>query len=176
MSEPGLVSIEYRQHERTDELNERIHQRIHVDSPLQPLYHPRPAMTKYSLFPTIDQRTSSQIPLHTYLDYSTTTSFAPIQSNGPVDGYIQNVSVECDLRNQYYALSSANQRYFVPSSNSDLYRNRPVNGSLHEPQPYPNLFEKMELFTSEPSIDPAVGSLPFFNDTRAQLRGTGNFH
>jgi len=176
---PGLIDgIEYRQNERTDELNDRIYQRIHSDNSLykynKPNYNPRPSMTKYSVFPIVDLRTSSNVPLTNYLEYSTDKVFSPIHTNGPVDGYFRNVGLEMDLRNQYFAISSANQRYFVPSSNSDLYRNRSVGGSLNEQQPYPNLFVKPSFdSSSDHYIDSNIGSLTFFNDTRAQLRGDG---
>jgi hypothetical protein len=175
---PGLIdSIEYRQHERTDELNDRIYQRIHSDnsshSYMKPLYNPRPCMTKHSVFPIVDLRKDSTVSLKNHLDYSTDNHFAPIQCNGPVDGYFRNIAVEMELRNQYFALSSANQRYYVPSSNSDLYRTRSVAGSLNEEQPYPYLFTKPSFDSSDHPIDSNIGSLTFFNDTRAQLRGDG---
>ena len=172
----GLVDgIEYRQHARTDELNQRIEQRFYSDQPLKPLYNPRPSMTKYSVFPTVDLRTNCQTHLNNYLDYSTSNTFAPMQSNAPVDGYFRNIQVEMDLRNQYFALSSANQRYFVPSSNSDLYRNRSVSGPLNEMQPYPKLFETFTFDSSSgaSNLDSNIGNMTFFNDTRFQLRGPG---
>jgi len=176
---PGLIDgIEYRQHERTDELNDRIYQRIHSDDSLhkynKPLYNPRPSMTKYSVFPIVDLRTSPNVPFTNHLEYSNNKIFSPIHSKGPVDTYFRNIGVEMDLRNQYFALSSANQRYFVPSSNSDLYRTRSVAGSLNEEQPYPYLFAKPSFDSySDHHIDSNIGSLTFFNDTRAQLRGDG---
>jgi len=174
---PGLVDgIEYHQNERIDELNDRIFYRVQADAPLQPLYNPRPAITKYSVFPTVDIRKTPTLPLDSYLDYSTEGSFAPMQSRGPIHTYFQNVNTESNLRNQMYALSSAPQRVFVPSSNSDLYRERRVGGSLNDPQPYPQLF-KQSTFDSSPHpnlvANPEIGSLNFFNDTRAQLRGDG---
>jgi len=173
----GLVDgIEYRQQERTDELNQRIEQRFYPNTPLQPLFHPRPSMTKYSVFPTIDLRKDCSVHLNTYLEYSTSTSFAPLASKAPVDNYFRNIDVEMDLRNQYFALSSAPQRHFVPSSNSDLYRNRSVSGPLNDTQPYPSLFDAPTFDTSiHPNmvVNPHVGQLSFFNATRAQLRGDG---
>ena len=131
-------------------------------------------MTKRSVFPIVDLRRSPNVPLTDHLEYSTDKNFSPIHSNGPVDGYFRNIGIEMDLRNQYFAISSANQRYFVPSSNSDLYRSRPVAGSLNEEQPYPNLFVKHSFDSySDHPIDSNIGSLTFFNDTRAQLRGDG---
>jgi len=170
----GLVDgIEYRQHARTDELNDRIFQRNNFEKSnnvLKPLYNPRPAMTKYSVFPIVDLRTTPTVPLNNYLDYSDKSDKSLA---GPTDGYMQNIALESDLRNQYFALSNANQRYFVPSTNSDLYRNRPVAGSLNEEQPYPFLFETPSFAASSNIVEPEVGSLKFFNDTRAQLRGNG---
>jgi len=172
---PEVPGIIYGQYDRLNELNDRIKGRQFSDQPLQPNYDPRPVPTKYSHFPIIERRKTAAIetPLAKYLDYSPETNFAPISGKGTVDGFLRNVNTESTLRNQYFALSNANQRYYIPSSNSDLYRDRPVAGSLNEQQPYPYLFDKPSSFESYNVVEPEVGSLTFFNDTRSQLRGNG---
>lgn len=171
---PGLVDgVIYQHNERVDELNDRIFSRISADVPLKPLFTPRSVMTRYSLFPVIDRRAAPTIDLRNYLDYSVSDHFSAAQSRAPVDGYFRNVELESGLRNQHYSLSSAPQKCYVPSSNSDLYRVRAVGGSLNEPQPFDNLFRE---FTFEDSARPNVNTCPansYFNSTRSQLRGNG---
>jgi hypothetical protein len=172
----GLVDgIVYQQHERTDELNDRIQQRVYSTHPLKPLYDIRPVSTKYAKFPMVDRRVPPQVALTSYLDYSTTGSFASMESNGPVDGYFDNVNVESQLHNRYFALGSGSKGVYVPSSNSDLYVGHALGaGSLKDAQPFPTLFEDgvAGLSTSGPS-GPPVGFQQFLNSTRMQLRGEG---
>jgi hypothetical protein len=172
----GLVDgIEYRQHERLDELNQRISSRIYADSPLRPHFNPRPVLTKYSKFPIIDRRNEPNIKIQNYLDYN--IGSASIVGSAPIEGFQNNVSVESDLRNQFYALSSAPQRHYVPSSTSDLYIVPEVSGSINEEQPFPGLFDFTMSIGIHPIIDerPDIGSNVFFNSTRCQLRGGGDF-
>ena len=175
----GLVDgIEYKQQERVEDLNERIYSRLYSDSPLRPHFNPRPVMTKYSQFPILDRRVESKVPINTYLDYTVGT--ASIVGPAPIEGFQNNIGVESELRNQLYALSSAPQRYYVPSSSSDLYNVAPVAGSLNEAQPFPALFDDMISGIgggAHPNISarPDVGAGAFFNSTRAQLRGLGDF-
>ena len=170
----GLVDgIEYRQHERVDELNQRIQSRIYSDSPLRPHFTPRPVLTKYSQFPIIDRRVEAKVPIQTYLDYN--VGSASIVGPAPIEGFQNNVAIESDLRNQFHAISSAPHRHYVPSSKSDLYVLPSVSGSLNEEQPFPGLFEFPMAISVHPNLAgrPDIGSEVFFNSTRAQLRGSG---
>jgi hypothetical protein len=175
----GLIDgIVYQQHERTDELNDRLQQRISSDTLLQPLYDPRPVSTKYATFPIVDRRVVSKVDAGSYLDYSTTGGFASMQTRGPVNGFFDKVNDESRLRNQYYALGSGSQGVFVPSSNSDLFV-APVfgPGSLTDSQPFPGLFVD-EALRYEGIASPVIGGGPvggdrFLNSTRMQLRGQG---
>lgn len=172
----GLIDgIEYRQHERVDELNQRISSRIYSDSPLRPHFNPRPVLTKYSKFPIIDRRNEPNIKIQNYLDYN--VGSASIVGPAPIEGFQNNVSVESDLRNQFYAHSSAPQRHYVPSSTSDLYIVPPVSGSINDEQPFPGLFDFTMSIGVHPNINerPDIGSSVFFNSTRCQLRGGGDF-
>jgi hypothetical protein len=124
----------------------------------------------------VDRRVAPVVSLHSYLDYSTKESFASMQSNGPVDGFLSKVNDESRLRNQYYALGSGSQGVFVPSSNSDLFVPHALGvGPLHYIQPFPRLFGDGLFNIESPQLvsGPAVGGDRFFNSTRSQLRGEG---
>ena len=166
--EPGVI---YRQYDRLNELNDRLSGRQFSDKPLQPNYDPRPVPTKYSHFPVIDRRKKvPDTPLVNYLDYSSETNFAPISGKGTVDGFLRNVNTESTLRNQFFALQTANQAVYVPSSSSDLFGFSAVG--RQETQTHSALFDKPS-FDSTPNanINPVIGSDRFFNHTRTQLRG-----
>ena len=166
--EPGII---YGQNARVDELNERALARFHCDMPLQPNIVCRPVPTKYSRFPLIDRTKQPNIPLRSYLDYSPSSNFAPIQGRGPFNGF--QVGVESELRNQYFALQSAPQAAYIPTSSSDLYIPTMAKPSKEEPQPFLGLFDKYQMNPNAHirNADSNIGSNTFLNNTRVQLRG-----
>jgi hypothetical protein len=174
----GVVQgIYYGQNERVDQLNDRILNRIHTDGPLQPNIDVRAVPTKYARFPIIDRMAIPKVGLAIAPDYSVEKIYAPIQSRGPVQGFLSNVNVESSLRNQYFALQSAAQATYIPDSKSDLYEVKMAPSSHIEQQPYPGLFDPYQTnFHSAPrNVDPKIGSQMFLNNTRTQLRtGTLN--
>ena len=88
-------------------------------------------------------------------------------------GYFDNVAVESQLRNQYFALQSgANQGTYIPSSQSDLYNVSVPSSSNPVTQPFPDLFTR-PIYQNTRIVVPGVGDDQFFNNTRTQLRGTG---
>lgn len=168
---PGIL---YGQNERVDELNNRIIGRIQCDTTLFPNFDVRPVSTKYSRFPMIDRVTMPKVGIRApTTDYSIESTFAPVHSRGPVDGFLTNVDKESDLRNQFFAMQSAPQATYVPKSNSDLYKVSVAPSSRPEEQPYPGLFDqyKMNILAPVRNANPSVGSQQFLNNTRVQLRG-----
>jgi hypothetical protein len=175
----GVVEgVSYGQNCRVDELNDRILDRNHPDHALPPNINNRPVQTKYALFPMLDKRMPTMVPIESNYDYSLETNFTPpIVANGPVSGYINNVNTESTLRNQFFALQKgADQSVYVPSSNSDLYKVTVV--SRPEEQPYPLLFKNGIVLdrSLHPNLknNPNVGKDLFHNNTRTQLRNTIN--
>ena len=170
---PQIPGIMYGQNERVDELNSRIYDRFRPDQPLQASLNVRPTSTKYAYFPIIDLRKQSAIDLAPTLDYSIASGFVPPAARGPTVGYTDNIHIESQLRNQFFALQKgADQGVYVPSSNSDLYRISMPQSSKPEVQPYPELFSQ-PTFQNNRAILPGVGGDLLFNNTRAQLRGLG---
>jgi len=64
-------------------------------------------------------------------------------------GFSNNINVESQLRNQFFALQRCEQSEFVPSSDSDLYKTtvnfKPVK------QTHPLLFDKPEFAPFNPN-------------------------
>jgi hypothetical protein len=158
---------------RTDELNHRILERNVPDSQLPPNFTPRPTLSKYSLFPMLDSRKPANVPIENNYNYSLSSNFTPtLMKNGPVSGFINNVQLESNLRNQTYALNRGNDKTtYVPSSDSDLYKVY-IPSSPSE-QPHPELFSTPVLNQQlHPNIQnaPHIGKDRFHNSTRVQLR------
>ena len=167
--------VYYIQNERVEELNDRISDRRFPDRPLQPHYDPRPVPTKYSLFPIIDRRTAINEPEKKYDEYTIDKTFVPVSGGpAPLSGYINNVNIENELRNQYFALQGDSMlSNYIPSTNSELYKVTIVSKPTE--QPYKNLF-RPNNFDGAPHPNVAnmtnIGSDTFFNHTRTQLRNT----
>lgn len=163
----------YGQNERVDELNDRLQTRHFPDSPLEPSFDPRPVPTKYALFPIVNRRKPMQEPVIPYLDYNGGVNFNPGSRRAPPVGYLNNIDLETNLRNQNFALQhGAEQRTYIPSSNSDLYKVSVAASSNTMQQTHPLLFERQMFDTAvHPNLIGAnIGRDQLFNHTRTQLR------
>jgi len=166
----GVVQgVYYTQQERVDELNDRYMARQFSDKPLAPSFDPRPVSTKYALFPCIDGKKPIREPAASYTEYNIAQNFNPGTDKAPWSGFSQNVDTETVLRNQSFALQHSNQKEYIPSRESDLYKVTVV--SHPSEQPYPLLFEKSQ-YTTTPTqvVNQPIGKEMFFNHTRTQLR------
>jgi hypothetical protein len=182
-SKSGLIDGVHRelivgQHERLDEINDRIKSRQFSDYPLEPNFSPRPVSTKYSLMP-IMAKNSNPLPTVRILpqfEHIVEMNFNPATRNAPFKGYARNVDTETVLRNQTMAAQNSFQSVYVPSSDSDLYKvnvvSRPVD------QPYRHLFDTPTFVQGvHPNLMNAgsnIGKDRFFNSTRSQLRQPTN--
>lgn len=160
------------QHERTDELNSRIHSRQFADHALEPLFSTRPVSTKYSFMGIVAKNSTlaPTCPIVPTKPFNISTDFTP--TRGPWRTYAQNIDTETMLRNQFYALQNASQAAYVPSSNSDLYKVNVPNGSQMEKTPYDLLFAKpsFDSAANRWKQDAKIGVDRFNNSTRTQLR------
>ena len=180
---PGLSNgIYYGQFQCMDEINQRILARDQSDKPLPPNFDPRPVLTKYALFPMLDNRMPATVPIQANYNYSLEKNFTPpLMSVGPVSGFINNVEVESNLRNQFFALQKgAGQNVYIPSSNSDLYKVHVTSSPNQPAQPFPGLFD-VPAFQCNPNQanlakEPEVGRDIFHNGTRNQLRVVNTEH
>ena len=168
----GIPSgVLYGQHERVDEINNRISSRNLPDSPLEPHYDLRPVQTKRTLFPIVKNSRKMFEPKLPYPVHNTSVNFNPGNDRAPSSGFMRNVDVETTLRNQTFAMQhGASQSVYVPSSSSELYNVSVV--SKPSVQPHPDLFAT-PIFSNElhPNLaDTNIGSNRFFNHTRTQLR------
>ena len=165
------ASVSYGQHERVDEINNRLSIRNVPDSPLEPHYDLRPVQTKRTIYPMVKNARSMTEPKLPYPVHNTMMNFNPGNDTAPTSGFTRNVDVETVLRNQTFALQhGASQSVYVPSSAGDLYNVSVV--SRPSVQPHPDLFAP-PTFSNEvhPNlVDTGIGNNRFFNHTRTQLR------
>jgi len=154
-----------------NETNTRIYERNIPPSTLQPYLDVRPASTKYSLLPIVEPRKSIQTPFNQLPTYSTLNQFNPGNKPSPWSGYSYNITIESELRNQYFANQKCSQAVYVPNSNSDLYINN-INHTNHKntnEEPFPYLFQQDNFNNFNPNPENIAQQL-FLNDTRIETR------
>lgn len=165
------------QMDRTEELNNRISQRIISDVDMQPNFDPRPISTKYSLLPVVDSYARSTEAFKPYLDYHSEIMFYPGDRKAPVNGILNKIDLESDLRNQNYLLEKYDLgNKYIPSLESDLYKVQVKSSDNNAAmRAHPLLFSPFLVESSvdrmEPSYRDAVGQASWYNHTRTQLRG-----
>jgi hypothetical protein len=127
--------------ERVEELNARIASRFRASSVPDVTFSPRPAATKYMLFPMVDAVPPTKVAIAS----RPAVAFLPGNS-APFSGF--SIDAESDLRNINYALQADYRAVYVPSSGSDLY----VTGIPKTPsqQTHPLLF--VHAVTNQPKL------------------------
>jgi len=154
-------------HDRVDEINNRMSARNVPSTGLKPQYGIRPTATKYGYMPIVDQYKKATTPINTYTPYSTGAIFNPGNAQAPWSGFSNNVNVESQLRNQTFALQKSDQSVYVPKSTSDLYETRV--DYTPQVQTHPMLFDKPDLASFNPNTQ-NIGNDLFNNHTRYQLK------
>jgi hypothetical protein len=156
--------------QKASTMNIRAYSRNLPSSQLQPYLDARAVSTKYALMPIIDLRTPIQTPLTQQATFNPRNTFNPGNDFGPWSGFASNVNKESDLRGQINALQECSQAFYVPSSNSDLYKyGWRQNNSIA--QPFPELFKNEHFNSFNPNPNPdAIGYGLFNNATRQQVK------
>jgi hypothetical protein len=151
-------------------MNYRTYNRNIPSQQLQPYLDARAVSTKYATLPIIDLRKQINVPLKQEPTYNPSQIFNPGNDFGPWSGFSSNVNHESELRGQMYAIQECPQSFYVPSSQSDLYKYKWTNNKKPE-QPFPNLFknEKFNMFNPNPNSE-TIGFGLFNNSTRQQLK------
>jgi|AntAceMinimDraft_5_1070358.scaffolds.fasta_scaffold04418_2 hypothetical protein len=171
---PGVEIDFNRTPDRTDQLNARLNSRNNVSNALKPNFDPRPVSTKYALFPIIDRRVDSLIEKKKYNVFSPETSFNPSSDRAPVDGFLNNVAIETELRGQNNIMKGGDLgNKYMPDFKGSLY-NVHVGNILEAPDPKHHLLFERGTFSqaTHENIHPRIGGDTFHNNTRVQLRDT----
>lgn len=166
------TGVSYGQHDRVDELNDRIQSRQFSDKPLAPNFSSRPVVTKYSRFQIADRRAPYIEQIHPVEAHNLQTNFSPATQRGPPATMLQNIDLESALRNQNVAFQRKSlQSTYVPDSSSELFKVR-VHSTLG-PNPHPSLFSHppTQSVPREAAMRGMnIGKDLFNNNTRTQLR------
>lgn len=152
---------------RVQTLNKRIFERNIPSNTLPPNVSFRPTSTKYAFMPILDRRAPATVPLNNCQSFNVSSTFNPGNDRAPWSGYANNIHKESTLRNQFFALQPADQKEYVPSSDSDLY-NVVVDGNPVK-QPFPDLFQKQRFEPFNPNTM-NLGKQVFQNHTRFQFK------
>lgn len=167
----------YGQHERVEELNERLQDRHFPDKPLAPNFSGRPILSRYSRFQISDGRRPAEEPIQQVAPHNVNTNFSPATSRGPPSTILQNIDMESALRNQNVALQrNPLQSVYVPDSSSDLYNVRVPFSSFPGSNPHPTLFYRQEISSTPRELNvrnSQIGKNVFNNHTKTQLRTLG---
>ena len=110
-----VCNIEY-----DNDLNKRLNSRYFPSAPLQPNFSPVPSATRYQRF-QIHNESYNNENLNKYPIYETKTTFYPGTSKAPVQTALNNVDIESQLRNQFFALQKNDQAKYIPDITSPLY-------------------------------------------------------
>ena len=157
--------VYYCQQNRTEELNERILERLNPNRLMQSQFSMRAVPTRYIRFPIIDSVNPSSEPIIRVPDYSVRNDFNPGNDKAPYNGFASQINTESKLRNQFFALQNCDANEYIPGSDSDLYNNKiaPENPAIVQKFPY--LFEK-PMFNSFDPNSCNLGNNFFNNNTR----------
>jgi hypothetical protein len=164
-------AVQYQNLERLQEINERVASRFVPDAPLAPNFSFRPVMTKYTVFPMLDNRMPTTEPVMP--NYAPSGVFAPpLEKVGPVAKYMRNVDIETDLRNQMQSLErNTDQSAYVPAAASDLYRVAAPKGlGTGANAAHGLLFQQFRFDSPVSALDANVGGELLHNSTRTQMR------
>jgi hypothetical protein len=155
------------QHERTDELNNRISYRNRPSEMMNSVYDPRPSETRRVVFPGLDCRHQSTIPIADSGHYNQHGMFNP-GVNAPYSGYAHAVDAESSLQNIFMAKQKyCPQSQYIPSTSSPLYNKDQFSKNVTTPNPH-YLLEKREIVTSQTPNTYDMGLERFHNHTRQQ--------
>ena len=157
--------VSYGQFDRVDELNNRISMRNVPDSPLEPNFDIRPVSTKYSHFPIMDRQPVLKEQPRVYPNHRLRNNFNPGNDGAPVNGFLDNICVESELRGNNYKLTGGDLGHkYIPSHNGPLYNNQ-VGNPLEKPDPKHNLLFKQNTYVQTNGVDPSIGRDIFHNNT-----------
>ena len=137
----NLHDVYYCQFARTEELNERHYSRNLASRQMNPKYLSRPVSNRRVVMPVVDDVKKSKVQKGTFSDFDMKKDFIP-GTNGPYNGYSNNVDVESSLFNRFAPLQKCGQVKFLPNSTSDLY-NSIVPAADRMAQPF-SLLQKQD--------------------------------
>ena len=165
-----IPSVKLQNFEKLDTMNKKLYLRNIPSGNMQANFDPRPVSTKYSTLPLIDHRKEINVPINNNEVYNSEKTFYPGTMKPHYYGFSINVDKESTLRNQFFALQSADQAKYIPSTTSDLYMN-PIDFQTESEYIEDRMiFRKSEFADFNPNFSANIGNRVFNNATRVQLK------
>tara|TARA_B100000902_G_scaffold399237_2_gene469187 strand:- start:718 stop:1221 length:504 start_codon:yes stop_codon:yes gene_type:complete len=162
--------ITIQNHKNQNEINKDIYERNIPSENMQFNLPQRAVSTKYSHFPILDNRRESSVILNYTRPYDNNQMFFPGNKKPHFCGFAQNVDLESNLRNQFFALQKADQAKYVPNSNSNMYENNINFTTTNKNLDNELLFNSEDFDNFNPNLSNKIGSEIFLNSTRVQLK------
>jgi hypothetical protein len=164
-----MKGVAYCNQERLNQLNNRIYDRNIPSQQLQMVFDPRSVDTRRSVFPALDCRTPSNVPIIHQQTFDIRKQFNP-GSNAPFSGYANYIDEDSRVKDMFMARQKWNaQSKYIPSSKSDLFVERPITNSNPVQQTHPMLFKEENFAPFNPN--PCnMGYELLYNHTRQQVK------
>lgn len=162
--------ITLQNHENQNIINQNIYQRNIPSENMQVSLPQRSVSTKYAHFPILDSRKESNVLLNYARPYDNNQMFFPGTRKPHFCGFAQNVDLESNLRNQFFALQKADQANYVPNSNSNMYENHINFTTTNKNLDNELLFNNEDFDNFNPNLSNKIGNEIFLNSTRVQLK------
>jgi hypothetical protein len=155
--------------ERTEELNDRILNRVIPSHHLDPVLRPRSVPTRYVDMPT----TTYKAPEEHSRGFLTPDKVYLSGSSMPFSAYSTVVDVERKIQNKTHPYMKEDlKNTFIPHSESMLYKySQPPTENI---QTHPRLFRNFTGFDKNPNLH-GLGNEWFNNPTRQQVKNIGIF-
>ena len=162
--------ITLQNHENQNAINNTIYQRNIPSENMQVSLPQRSVSTKYAHFPILDTRRESNVLLNYARPYDNNQMFFPGTKKPHFCGFAQNIDLESNLRNQFFALQKADQAIYVPNSNSNMYQNNIDFKTTNKNLENELLFTENDFDNFNPNLSNKIGNEIFLNSTRVQLK------
>lgn len=162
--------ITLQNHQNQNAINQNIYQRNIPSENMQVSLPQRSVSTKYAHFPILDSRRESNVLLNYARPYDNNQMFFPGTRKPHFCGFAQNVDLESNLRNQFFALQKADQANYVPNSNSNMYENHINFTTTNKNLDNELLFNNEDFDNFNPNLSNKIGNEIFLNSTRVQLK------
>ena len=154
--------------DRETHANKKRFERNFPSTWLKPKFDLYPIPTKYTHMHVLDRRPEPKVEVMKTQTYNPHLVFNPGNRKAPWEYFSENIDMESNLRNQFFALQKDDRRYYVPETNSDLYVNE-VHNTTQLNQPF-QLLQQKEIFLDTNPNSCNLAPDMFYNHTRTNFK------
>lgn len=164
-----MNGVLYCNNEKLDNMNREIYDRNIPSRPLQMSFDPRQVQTRYVRFPAIDCKTPTNVPIEHRGAYNQHGQFNP-GTSAPFQGYASNIDQDSRLKDMFAPLQKfTGQSEYIPSSNSELYKDPVMTNTKPTVMNHPMLFAQEHFAPFNPNVCDLGGKV-LYNHTRQQVK------